>query len=118
MITRISGNVHKNTTYSLNTNVQNKPAFKGLASITTDIKGFWPNRKYDKFSNKCQDFMFRIVFSKGNRLSVELKNLRDKATATFKCTKEFDDEFEVLAKEFADKNKFDFKFERGVEKNL
>lgn len=115
MITKINGN----TSYLSNNKVQNTPTFKGSAYITFNIaKETLHNSQYNGFVKKCQNFMTRVVFSKSEPLSMELFNLSDKGTSTFKCNKEFDDRFEILAKEFAEKNKFGFSFERGVGKNL
>lgn len=115
MITKINGN----TPYLSSNQAQNTPSFKGSAYITFNIaKEALHRSQYNGFVKKCQNFMNRIVLSKNEPLSMELFNLSDKGTSTFKCNKEFDDKFEVLAKEFADKNKFGFNFERGVDKNL
>lgn len=97
---------------SINNNLQYKPAFKGTASITTDVKGLFSQWKYDRFSEKCQDFMFRTVFTKGIRLSVQLETIQDKVKATVKCPKEFNDKFEILAQQFAKKNRYGFKFDK------
>lgn len=120
MITKINGNTHiTNNTCSSKNSMRSVPTFKGSAHITCDIaKEALHKNKYNGFAKKCQNFMQRTVLSKGEPLFMELFNLSDSAKSTFKCAEEFDNEFEVLAKEFADKNKFKFSFEHGANKNL